>query len=200
MSGGKAHAPAAARNREPIAEVLKSVLPPRGTVVEIASGTGQHSVHFARLFPDLVWQPTDRDAEALESIAAWREEAGLGNLLPPLPLDAAAEGWPVAAAEAVLCINMVHISPWEATMGLMRGTGRLLRPGAPLVLYGAYIREGVPTAPSNLAFDESLRSRNPSWGLRTLEAVRSEAETNGFAFERLFEMPANNLTIVFRKA
>jgi hypothetical protein len=199
MSGGKAHAPAAARNREPIAEVLKSVLPPSGTAIEIASGTGQHALHFARLFPDLDWQPTDRDDEALASIAAWREEAGLATLLPPLRLDAAGSDWPVEAADAILCVNMVHISPWEATTGLMRGAGRLLSAGAPLVLYGPYIREGVATAPSNLAFDESLKARNPRWGLRTLEAVRAEAEKNGFAFERLVEMPANNLTLVFRK-
>jgi hypothetical protein len=199
MSGGKAHAPAAARNREPIAEVLKTVLPPSGTVIEIASGTGQHAVHFARLFPGLAWQPTDRDDEALASIAAWREEAGLANLLPPLRLDAAEPDWAVEAADAILCVNMVHISPWKATTGLMRGAGRLLSPGAPLVLYGAYIREGMPTAPSNLAFDESLKARNRQWGLRTTEAVGAEAEKNGFAFERLFEMPANNLTLVFRK-
>ena len=199
MSDGKAHAPAAARNREPIAEVLKAVLPSSGTVIEIASGTGQHGAHFARLFPRLRWQPTDRDSGALESIAAWREEAGLANLLPPLALDAESADWPVAEADAVVCINMVHISPWPATVGLMRGAGSLLSPGAPLVLYGPYIRDGVPTAPSNLAFDESLRHRNPQWGLRTLEAVRAEAEKNGFAFERLVEMPANNLTVVFRK-
>jgi hypothetical protein len=195
----KAHAPAAGRNREPIAAVLRDVLPGEGVVVEIASGTGQHAAHFARLFPGLAWQPTDRDSEALASIAAWRDEAGLANLLPPLRLDAAAWDWPLAAADAVVCINMVHISPWEGAAGLMRGAGRLLSPGAPPVLYGAYIREGVPTAPSNLAFDESLRAWNPQWGLRTLEAVRAEAERNGLVFERLFEMPANNLTVVFRK-
>jgi SAM-dependent methyltransferase len=195
----KAQAPAAGRNREPIAAVLRDVLPGEGLVLEIASGTGQHAVHFARLFPDLVWQPSDSDGEALASIAAWREEAGLANLLAPLRLDAAATDWPVAAAEAVVCVNMVHISPWEATVGLMRGAGSVLASGAPLVLYGAYIREGVPTAPSNLAFDESLKARNPQWGLRTLQAVRAEAEKNGFVFDRLFEMPANNLTVVFRK-
>jgi SAM-dependent methyltransferase len=199
MSGGKAHAPAAARNRDPIAEVLKAVLPSSGTVVEVASGTGQHAAHFARLFPRLLWQPTDRDPEALASIAAWREEAGLANLLQPRLLDAAAPDWPVGAADAILCVNMVHISPWEATIGLMRGAAGLLPRGAPLVLYGPYIREGVATAPTNLAFDESLRRRNPSWGLRTLEAVSAEAGKNGLAFERLFEMPANNLTVAFRK-
>ncbi|MEA3061817.1 MAG: hypothetical protein QOJ94_1598 [Sphingomonadales bacterium] len=195
----KAHAPAAGRNREPIATALRGVLPDEGVVLEIASGTGQHAVHFARLFPGLVWQPTDRDSEALASIAAWRGEAGLANLLPPLRLDASQADWPVSAADAILCVNMVHISPWEATAGLMRGAGSLLAPGAPLVLYGAYIREGTPTAPSNLAFDESLKARNPGWGLRTLEAVCAEADKNGLAFERLFEMPANNLILVFRK-
>ncbi|MEA3034767.1 MAG: hypothetical protein QOH04_526 [Sphingomonadales bacterium] len=195
----KAHAPAAVRNGEPIAEVLRAVLPGKGMVLEIASGTGQHAVRFAALFPDLAWQPTDRDPDALASIAAWRGEAGLSNMLPPLLLDAAAPNWPVAAADAVLCVNMVHISPWPATVGLMRGAGSVLSASAPLVLYGPYIRDHLPTAPSNLAFDASLRARNPQWGLRRLEAVRAEAENNGFAFERLFEMPANNLTVLFRK-
>jgi len=192
-------APHVARNAEPIAEVLREVLPERGLVLEIASGTGEHAFHFARAFPALTWQPSDPDAVALASIAAWREAAGAANLLAPVQLDAAAESWPVAAADAILCINMVHISPWAATEGLMRGAGRLLPPGAPLVLYGAYRRESVETAPSNEAFDASLRSRNPEWGLRELEAVQAEAETNRLRFERLFEMPANNLTLAFRR-
>jgi SAM-dependent methyltransferase len=194
-----AHAPAAMRNGGPIAEVLRAVLPGEGVVLEVASGTGQHALRFAALFPHLAWQPTDRDPDSLASIAAWRGEAGLSNMLPPLLLDAAAADWPVATADAVVCINMVHISPWSATEGLMRGAASVLSRGAPLVLYGAYVRGDGPTAPSNLAFDESLRARNRQWGLRRLEAVRAEAETNGLAFERLFEMPANNLTIVFRK-
>jgi hypothetical protein len=195
----KRRAPAAERNREPIAAVLREVLPASGTVLEIASGTGEHSAWFAGLFPDLVWQPSDADPEALESIRAWRDEAGLGNLAAPLRLDASAEAWPLRCADAILCVNMVHISPWAATVGLMRGAGRLLGPGAPLILYGPYRRAGVPTAPSNEAFDLSLRSRNPQWGLRELEAVAAEAALNGIGLERVVEMPANNLTVVFRR-
>jgi SAM-dependent methyltransferase len=196
----KRHAPATERNREPIAAVLAELLPERGTVVEVAAGSGEHAVHFAARFPHLLWQPTDPDPEALASIAAWREEAGLANLLPPLRLDAAAPDWPVAAADALLCVNMVHISPWAATEGLMRGAGALLPPGGPLILYGPYRRADTPTAPSNAAFDVSLRSRNPDWGLRDLEAVKAEAARNGLAFERLYEMPANNLTLAFRRS
>lgn len=194
----KRSAPATGRNREPIAAVLREVLPERGTLLEIAAGTGEHAAYFSGLFPDLHWQPTDPDPEALDSIRAWREEAGASNLLEPIRLDASADGWPVAAADAILCVNMVHISPWAATEGLMRGAGRLLPPGGPLVLYGPYRRAGVPTAPSNEAFDESLRARNPEWGLRDLEAVEAEAARNGLRPERVVEMPANNLTVVFR--
>jgi hypothetical protein len=192
-------APAALRNRDPIAAVLREVLPERGTILEIASGTGEHSVHFAGRFPNLRWQPSDPDDEALASIAAWRAEAGLPNLLDPLRLDAAAAPWPVAGADAVLCINMVHISPWAATIGLLRGAGTLLPPGAPLILYGPYRREGVATAPSNAAFDASLRARDPEWGLRDLEAVEAEALGNGLHLGQVTEMPANNLTVVFRR-
>ncbi len=194
----KRSAPATERNREPIAAVLREVLPERGTLLEIASGTGEHAAYFAGLFPDLLWQPSDPDPEALASIRAWREEAGAANLLEPLRLDASAEAWPVGAADAILCVNMVHISPWAATEGLMRGAGRLLAPGAPLVLYGPYRRAGVPTAPSNEAFDRSLRARNPEWGLRKLESVEAEAAKNLLRLDRIVEMPANNLTLVFR--
>lgn len=194
----KRSAPATERNREPIAAVLAETLPERGLLLEIASGTGEHAVYFAGRFPALHWQPTDPDPDALDSIRAWREEAGPDNLLEPLRLDASAETWPVASADAILCVNMVHISPWAATMGLMRGAGRLLAAGAPLVLYGPYRRVGVPTAPSNEAFDESLKARNPEWGLRDLEAVEAEAERHGLGLERVVEMPANNLTLVFR--
>jgi SAM-dependent methyltransferase len=194
----KRRAPATERNREPIAAVLRDALPAGGLVLEVASGTGEHAAFFAGLFPDLLWQPTDPDPDALASIRAWREEAGPANLLEPLRLDASAEDWPVAAADALLCVNMVHISPWAATAGLMRGAGRLLGPGAPLILYGPYRRSGIPTAPSNEAFDLSLKARDPQWGLRELEAVAAEAEANGLGLERVVEMPANNLTIVFR--
>jgi SAM-dependent methyltransferase len=194
----KREAPAASRNRDPIAAVLREVLPTRGTIIEVASGTGEHIVYFAALFPKLRWQPSE-PADALASIRAWREEAGLANLLEPLVLDASAEPWPVASADAILCVNMVHISPWEATVGLLRGAGRLLAPGAPLILYGPYRRAGVPTAPSNEAFDASLKARDPQWGLRELEAVEAEALRNGLRLERVFEMPANNVTAVFRR-
>lgn len=191
--------PAALRNRGPIAEVLRGVLPERGLVLEIASGTGEHAGYFAGVFPDILWQPTDADPVALHWARVRKEAAGWPNLLDPLPLDATEAVWPVEQADAILCINMVHISPWAATQGLMRAAGRLLRRGAPLVLYGPYRRQDVPTAPSNEAFDASLRARDPSWGLRTLEQVRAEAEANGFGFERLVEMPANNVTLIFRR-
>jgi hypothetical protein len=199
--GGEARrtAPHVARNAEPIAALLHEALPERGLILEIARGTGEHAVHFARALPGVSWQPTDPDPNALASIEAWRSEAGLANLLPPLRLDAAAETWPLDRADAIVCINMVHISPWAATVGLMRGAGRLLAAGAPLVLYGAYRRAGVPTAPSNEAFDLSLKARNPEWGLRELEAVEAEAARNGLRLDAVHEMPANNLTVVFRK-
>lgn len=192
-------APHVARNAGPIAEVLRDVLPERGLVLELASGTGEHIVHFARAFGDLLWQPSDPDPAALRSIEAWRADAGLFNLLPPVPLDARAAEWPVDKADAILAINMVHISPWAATQGLMRGAGRLLQAGAPLYLYGAYRRAHVATAPSNEAFDASLRARDPQWGLKILEDVTAEAERNGFALASVTPMPANNLSVVFRK-
>ena len=167
-------APHVARNAGPIAAVLRDVLPERGLVLEVASGTGEHVLHFAREFPELTFQPSDPNPPALASIAAWRGEAGLENLLPPIALDAREDRWPVERADAILCINMVHISPWAATAGLMRGAGRLLAAGAPLYLYGPYRQEGVETAPSNEAFDESLRARHPEWGLRTVEEVAAE--------------------------
>ena len=192
-------APAAARNADAIAAVLAEVLPASGVVLEIASGSGEHALHFARAFPQLIWQPSDPDPEALLSISAWAEEAGLPNLRPPIALDAAAEPWTVVNADAIVCINMVHISPWAATQGLMAGAGRVLSAGAPLFLYGAYRQEGVPFAPSNEVFDRSLRSRNPEWGVRRLEDVTAEAERHGLALESVQPMPANNLSVVFRR-
>lgn len=192
-------APHVARNADPIADILAGVLPERGLVLEVASGTGEHALHFARTFPKLLWQPSDPEPAAVRSIEAWRAEAGLFNLLPAITLDARAAEWPVAEADAVLCINMVHISPWGATEGLMRGAGRLLAAGAPLYLYGAYRQKEVETAASNEAFDANLRARNPEWGLRDLEAVVAEAEGRGFTLESVTPMPANNLSAVFRK-
>ncbi|HEX8193025.1 MAG TPA: DUF938 domain-containing protein [Allosphingosinicella sp.] len=194
----KRHAPATGRNREPLAAVLREVLPAAGTVLEVASGTGEHAAYFARLFPGLVWQPSDADYEALNSIEAWGADSDAPNLLPPVVLDAAGT-WPVDAADAILCVNMVHISPWAATAGLMRGAARILPSGGPLVIYGPFRRAGVDTAPSNEAFDESLKARNAAWGLRDLEAVTAEAEANGLRLERVVEMPANNLTVIYRQ-
>ena len=191
-------APAAGRNREPIAAVLAEELPPSGLVLEVASGTGEHAVHFARTFPRLDWQPSDPDAEARESISAWREEAGLANLLVPIAVDASAPPWPIARADAVLCINMVHISPVASTEGLLAGAAALLAPGAPLILYGPYLEADVETAPSNLEFDASLRARNPEWGLRAVEWLDELADGHGFRRARRVAMPANNLTLVYR--
>lgn len=195
----KRHAPATERNREPIAAILAEELPARGTLLEIAAGSGEHAVFFARLFPGLTWQPTDPDPEALSSIAAWRDEEGPANLAAPLLLDASGTDWPISAADAMLCINMIHISPWAATEGLFAGAGRLLSAGAPLVIYGPFLEEGVETAPSNLAFDASLRSRDPAWGLRDLAQVDGVAARAGLARARRVAMPANNLTLVYRR-
>ncbi len=192
-------APATERNREPILAVLRQELPESGLVLEVASGTGEHAVHFARALPGLVWQPSDPSPDGLRSIAAWTAAAGLENLLSPLALDAASPVWPIARADALVCINMVHISPWAATEGLMQGAGFMLGAGAPLCLYGPFQRADCQIAPSNTAFDYDLRSRNPDWGLRDLEAVAACAEAHGLRLERVVDMPANNLTMVFRK-
>ncbi|NPC72528.1 DUF938 domain-containing protein [Corallococcus exiguus] len=195
----KRHAPATERNREPLLAVLREVLPTEGTLLEVASGTGQHAAFFAKAFPGLTWQPTDGDPSSLESIDAWRMEDGLANVLPARLLDASSDAWPVEHADAVLCVNMIHIAPWAACQGLMRGAARVLRQGGRLVLYGPYFVEGKETAPSNLAFDESLRARDPSWGVRELGAVTAEAARHGLQRERVVEMPSNNLTVVFRR-
>ncbi|WP_109808823.1 DUF938 domain-containing protein [Sphingosinithalassobacter portus] len=196
MTEERRHAPATLRNREAIAEILAAALPASGTVLEIASGTGEHCAYFARRFPDLIWQPSDGDADSLSSIAAWCGDRA--NVLPPLAIDAAGD-WPDVAADAIFCSNMIHISPWEATLGLFAGAGAVLASGAPLILYGPYLRADVETAPSNLAFDESLKARDSRWGLRALDRVDAVAQANGFARESLHEMPANNLTLVYRK-
>jgi SAM-dependent methyltransferase len=190
-------APAAARNREPILDVLRAHLPASGTALEIASGSGEHAVAFAAAFPTLVWQPSDPDPANRASIAAWIAAAGTPNLLPPIDLDATAEIWPLATADAVVCINMIHIAPWAACLGLLRGAARLLAPGGLLYLYGPFKRDGAHTAPSNAAFDESLRARDPAWGVRDLGEVIEAAE--GFAPPAVVAMPANNLSVLFRR-
>jgi hypothetical protein len=199
MAGARRSAPAALRNREPIAEVLADWLPESGLVLEVASGTGEHSVYFAERFPTLDWQPSDTDVDALDSIRAWRAEAALGNVREPLVIDAASPGWPIERADALLNINMVHISPWDAALGLLDGAERLLGPGAPLILYGPWISDDVDTAPSNLAFDEDLRGRDPQWGLRKVEDFAAEALERDLNLIERRPMPANNLMLLFRK-
>ncbi|MBC2668630.1 DUF938 domain-containing protein [Novosphingobium piscinae] len=199
IDDARRHAPATLRNRDPILAILKTILPERGTVLEVASGSGEHIVHFARHLPHLAWQPSDPTAEARASIAAWLAAERLANVAPPLALDAAATDWPVVDVDAMVCINMVHISPWPATLGLFAGAERLLPPGAPLYLYGPYIVTGQPLAPSNAAFDRDLRERDPAWGLRMLDDVLAAAAQAGLALDRIDEMPANNLSVTLRR-
>lgn len=197
---GALASPATARNTGPILEVLRAHLPARGRVLEVASGAGEHAIAFARALPGLEWTPSDPSAEARVSIAAWAEAAALSNLRPPLALDMLdAAGWPDGPVEAVVCINMVHISPWAATEGLMRLAGRVLRrPGGLLVLYGPYREPELELAPSNAAFDASLKARNPEWGLRDRVEVEAAARAEGLAMTRRVGMPANNLMLLFR--
>jgi len=192
-------APATDRNREPILAVLRRVLPPSGTVLEIASGTGQHAVYFAAALPGVTWQPSDPEAAARDSVAAWTAHTGLANVLPPLDLDVRREPWGIDRADAIVCINMVHISPWAATEALFAGAGRLLGPGGVLYLYGPYRRDGAHTAPSNAAFDAQLRATDPGWGVRDMEAVIALGAAQGLSCEAPVPMPANNFSLVFRR-
>ena len=194
------HAPATERNRDPILAVLVRVLPPRATVLEIASGTGQHAVFFAAALPALHWQPSDRDDELLASIAAWTRVERRENVAPPLRLDVTGSTWPVSEPfDAMFCANLIHIAPWAACEGLMHGAGKHLVPGGVLVLYGPFKIDGAHTAPSNAAFDADLRLRDPAWGVRDLEAVAATAARHGLDLEERIAMPANNQTLVFRK-
>ena len=195
----KQTAAATQRNREPILEVLRRILPSAGTVLEIASGSGEHAVHFAARLPHLTWQPSDPDAVARDSIAAWRDEAQAPNLLPPLPIDVRHHPWPIASADAVVCINMIHIAPWTTCEALLRGAATLLAPGGPLYLYGPFLIDGRFTAPSNAAFDRELRRHNPEWGVRDLAEVRTAARRHGFRFVERVDMPANNFSVLFAK-
>ena len=201
MSDARREAPAVARNRDAILAVLEETLPSTGLVLEIASGTGEHAVHFARALPGLEFATSDPSAEARESTAAWCAHEALPNLRSPVELNVQASSWPIEEPlDAMLCCNMIHISPWASTLGLLAGAGRRLRGGAALVLYGPYKRGGAHTSPSNAAFDESLRSRDPSWGVRDIDDVVREAETCGLDLERVVEMPAHNLCVVLRRA
>jgi SAM-dependent methyltransferase len=198
LAEGLLESPAAERNKGAILDAIRSRLPGSGVVLEIASGTGQHVVHFARAVPALIWQPTDADDDLRAAATDRIRAAGLINVRPPLRLDVLA-AWPPTEADAVLCINMIHIAPWSATKGLMQGAARLLRPGAPLFLYGPYKRGGRHTAPSNEAFDVSLRARNPEWGVRDLDDVELCAKQHGFSLVEVVTMPANNLTVTFER-
>ncbi len=190
-------APSVARNRAPILEALRPHLPTSGTVLEIASGTGEHVAHFAAALPRLLWQPTDLAPEHRASIDAW--STGLANVLPACALDAASAVWPIEQADAVLCINMVHIAPWSAAEGLVAGAARILPTGGLLALYGPYRRSGAPMEPGNAAFDADLRSRDPAWGLRAVEDVAALASDAGFGQPTIVAMPADNLTVLFRR-
>lgn len=194
------HFPATVRNRDAILEILRRHLPPAGTVLEIASGSGEHALHFAGELPDLVWQPSDPDPVNLASIRAWVDTADdLGNLRAPVAINASDVILPIERADAVLCINMIHISPWDATEGLMRNAAALLPAGGVLYLYGPFRVDGTLAAPSNQAFDAQLRRENETWGIRELADVIAEAARNGITHVETVGMPANNLSVVFRK-
>jgi hypothetical protein len=199
MTDRRQYAPATLRNRDFILDVLRDVLPMTGVILEIASGSGEHVVHFARNLPSLVFQPSDPEPEALLSVAAWVKNAQVPNVRAPIVLDASQSPWPIGSADGIICINMVHISPWDATVGLITGAAATLPPRSPLYLYGPYKRKGFTTAPSNEAFDRNLRDRNPTWGLRDLETVTAIAQSVGFSVPTVTEMPANNLSVVFRR-
>ncbi|VFR46540.1 hypothetical protein ANT2_1016 [plant metagenome] len=194
------YAPATERNRQPILDVLHRFLPPAGHALEIGSGTGEHAVFFAQALPDWTWQPTEADPSALPSIQAWADHAGLPNLRAPRLLDVNAGEWQVEPADAIVCCNVIHYSPWASTPALLAGAARTLRPGGLLYLYGPYRRHGAHTAPSNEAFDQWLKARDPSFGVRDLEAVRDLAQAQGLVLEDVVDMPANNFSVVFRKA
>lgn len=191
--------PHVVRNRDPILDVLRRVLPAHGLILEIAAGSGEHAVYFAKALPALTWQPTDPDAEALASIATHRAASGAANLLAPLRLDVTSARWPVERAEAMVCCNMIHIAPWSVSEGLMAGAQRTLPPGGILYLYGPYTIGGRHTAPSNEEFDLSLRARNPEWGIRDLADVTELAGRHGLLLAEVVQMPANNQSVIFRR-
>jgi SAM-dependent methyltransferase len=200
MTNVRRYAPAVERNQDVILDVLRRHLGSRRRILEVASGSGEHVLHFARAFPGCDFWPSDPDPTARASIDAWVAHVGLGNIRPAIALDVTAEPWPVASADAVLCINMVHISPWAATIGLLRGAARVLAPGGLLYLYGPYRRAGAHTAPTNETFDRSLRARDPAWGIRDLESVAEQATSAGFSGPHIEAMPANNFSVIFARS
>jgi hypothetical protein len=192
----KRYAPATERNRDVIAETLLNVLPAEGVVLEIASGTGEHAVHFAQLFTGLTWQPSDPDPIAIASINAWRGDCAVPNVRSAMLLDASAD-WTIAHADAIVCINMAHISPWAATVGLLRNAARLLPQSAPLFIYGPFRQRDVPLDEGNASFDAALRQQNAEWGLRYVEDITKEARDVGLALDQIIPMPSNNLSLIF---
>lgn len=197
----RAFSPSTARNREPVLAVLQHVLPASGSVLEIASGTGEHAVFVARALPGLTWQPSDPDEQSRASIAAWIAEEQLPNVLPPRDIDVLASDWGVTGPfDAIVAINMIHISPWEAALALFAGAARLVREGGVVFLYGPYKRDGHHTAPSNESFEEWLKARDPAFGVRDMDDVVRVAETNGFVLKEIVAMPANNFSLVLTKA
>lgn len=190
--------PAPKRNKQPILEILDRVLPKQGTILEIGAGSGEHTATFAGHFADVTWQATDPEEEHRLSVQAWIDHAGITNALPPLELDTRRQPWPVAQADAVLCINMIHISPWDSCLGLFAGASEILSPGGIVYLYGPFSIDGAHTAPSNATFDQSLKSRDPAWGVRDVGAVTAVAEAQHFRLIQQVEMPSNNLSLVFQ--
>jgi len=199
LADQKRYSPACERNKDAILEVLQDVMPASGTILEIACGPGQHAVHFAAGFPDVQWQPSDIDPTSIASTLAWRAETGVPNLLDPVILDATATEWPLERADGIICCNMIHISPWEVTLGLLDGAARILPENGILYTYGPYKVGGKHTAPSNEAFDQSLRSQNPSWGVRNLDDVALEARRRGLHLIKTIKMPANNFSVIYKK-
>jgi len=195
----KFRSPAAARNTGSIGEVLDGWLPPSGLVLEIASGSGEHALAFARAFPQLQWQPSDPDPEARDSIESWREAEGPENLLPPIAIDVRDPTWPVERTDALVAINMVHISPWEASIGLIDGAVRVLAQDGVMILYGPWLVDGIDTAPSNLAFDLDLKARDPRWGLRRVSEFAAVASSRGLFLAEQRAMPANNRMLLFQR-
>ena len=199
MTDPRRHAPATQRNREAIAERLADNLPPTGTVLEIASGTGEHISYFAGLFPGLDWQPSEPNHDLRASIAAYREDHSHGNLAAPIALDTTERPWPIEAVDAVLCVNLLHIAPWSVGEALFAGAGEVLKPQSPLLIYGPFMRDGRHTAESNAAFDRSLRLQDPTWGVRDLSLLEQTAEQAGLSLASVSDMPANNFFLEFRR-
>ncbi len=196
----KRYAPATQRNSAPIADILATELAHDASVLEIASGTGEHAVFMAARFPHMTWQPSDPDAEAVDSVAAWREETACEAILPPVRLDARNAKWPVGTFDAIFCANMIHIAPWDAAVGLFDRARAHLKPDGALLLYGPFIEPDTTTATSNIAFDASLRERNADWGVRELTACNDLARANGLQLTARHTLPANNLIVVYRQA